>query len=160
MDTIMVVLILLVVTSLIAIILSSNKAKNGNMIPLEFRHIEGFPNLLSGQIITISSNENNIIVNNYSISKKNVKYKTITNAKMLTDKQKSVIQRSLAGVLVAGPLGAIVGGISGVGTKSSIETVNFLTIGFKDKDDVDKTAIFALEQTSHSMYLNLFAQSK
>jgi hypothetical protein len=118
------------------------------------------PNLLEGEIVKISTDETSInIENKYSILKNKVISKTLTTSKMLTEKQKSVIKRSLVGVAVAGPLGAIVGGLSGVGTKQTAETVHFLTIVFKDYNDIEHSAMFALEQTSHLMYLNMFARS-
>jgi hypothetical protein len=45
------------------------------------------------------------------------------------EKEKSVIGRALVGTLLAGPIGAIVGGISGVGTKK-IGEFDFLIINF------------------------------
>ena len=78
---------------------------------------------------------------------------------MLTDKQKSVIQRSLVGIMVAGPLGAIVGGLSGIGNKQTIELVHFLTLNYTDGDGIEQNALFALEDISHLMYLNMFARS-
>jgi hypothetical protein len=47
------------------------------------------------------------------------------------EKEKSVIGRALVGTLIAGPIGAIVGGISGVGTKK-IGEFDFLIINFWD----------------------------
>lgn len=160
MDIIIIVAFIIFIASAIAIITESINSKSGKMMSLKFRHIQGMPNLIEGEIINISSNETSIkIGNKYCIPKDKIISKTVTNSKMLTEKQKSVIKRSLVGVVVAGPLGGIIGGLSGVGTKQTTEDVHFLTINFKDYNDIDKTALFALEQTSHLMYLNMFAQS-
>lgn len=149
------------IISTITIINASGNAKQGKMISLNFRHIEGIPNLLEGEIVRISSNKTSInIGGKYYISKNKINYKTVTNSKMLTEKQKSVIKRSLIGVAVAGPLGAILGGMSGIGTKQTTETVHFLTIGFEDDKGIERNAMFALEDVSHLMYLNMFAKSK
>lgn len=160
MDTIIIVSVIIFIISLISILIASKNAKQGKLIPIKFRHIQGMPNLMDGEIVQISSDENSIKIDNkYSIPKDKVKYKTTTNSRVLTSTQKSVIQRSLIGVVVAGPLGAIVGGLSGVGSKQTTELVHFLTINFIDILDVEHTALFALEDVSHLMYLNKFANS-
>ena len=161
MDNIMYIFIFIFIISLVAIVVSSKNAKNGKLIPLKFRHIQGISNLIDGELVIISSDEKSInIGNKFYIPKDKINNKTVTNAKMLTDKQKSVIQRGLAGLVVAGPLGAIVGGISGVGAKKGIEKVNFLTIDYVDGSDVEQSALFSLEDVSHLMYLNMFAKSQ
>lgn len=160
MTIIITICVIIFILSLIAITNASNNAKQGKLIPLKFRHINGIPNLPEGTIVTISSDDELINIDDkYFILQKNVQYKNITDSKMLTEKQKSVIQRSLVGIVVAGPLGAIIGGISGVGTKQTTELVHFLNIGYRDKVGIDRIAMFSLEQTSHLMYLKMFVKS-
>lgn len=50
------------------------------------------------------------------------------------EQEKSVIGRAIAGALIAGPVGAIVGGMSGIGTKKIIET-DYLIINFWHLDN-------------------------
>ena len=160
MDKIFIGFILIIIVSTIAIIITSKNAKQGKIIPLKFRHIQGMPNLMEGEIVKISSDNTFVKIDNkHLIPKERIKYKTVTTSKMLTDKQKSVVQRSLVGIAIAGPLGAIVGGLSGIGNKQTVELVHFLILGYTDDEDVDRTAMFALEDISHLMYLNMFAIS-
>jgi len=160
MDKILIGLILIFIVSLIAIITALKNAKQGKLTPIKFRHIQGMPNLIEGEIVRISSDKISVKIDNkHLIPKERIKYKTVTNSKMLTDKQKSVIQRSLVGVVVAGPLGAIVGGLSGIGSKQTIELVHFLNLDYIDDNGIEQNTLFALEDVSHLMYLNMFAKS-
>jgi len=158
----MIVLSILFVISIVGIIVTSKNAKQGKLMRLKFRHIQGIPNLMDGEIVIISSDKDSINIDNrFHIPMGKIKNKTVTNAKMLTEKQKSVVQRGLVGVVVAGPLGAVIGGISGVGTKKGIEKVNFLTIEYVDENEVERKAMFAFEDSISSLkYLNMFAGSQ
>lgn len=48
----------------------------------------------------------------------------------ILEKSKSVIARSVAGAALFGPLGAIIGGMSGVGSKKSKKTSYYYTISY------------------------------
>lgn len=50
----------------------------------------------------------------------------------ITEKEKSVIARALAGGLIFGVVGAIVGGMSGIGTKKEVKTEHFIKIVLND----------------------------
>ena len=160
MDIMIIGAFIVFIASAIAITIASKNTKQGKMIPLKFRHIQGMPNLIKGEIVKISSDKISVKIDNkHLIPKERIKYKTVTNSKMLTDRQKSVIQRSLVGIVVAGPLGAIVGGLSGIGSKQTIELVHFLNLDYIDDNGIEQNALFALEDVSHLMYLNMFARS-
>ena len=55
-----------------------------------------------------------------------------TTRSELSQMDKSVIGRSVVGGLILGPLGAIVGGMSGIGTKKKVKDVSYLVINFWD----------------------------
>lgn len=62
-------------------------------------------------------------------------YSQITNAGRITEQQiieksKSVVGRAAAGGLLLGPLGAIVGGMSGTGTKTKTKTQVYYVINY------------------------------
>ncbi len=62
-------------------------------------------------------------------------YDKIVNIQMLTEteiiqKSKSVIGGAVAGGLVLGPLGALIGGMAGTGTKQKKKTTYFMVINF------------------------------
>jgi len=142
-------------------ITSSRNKRLGKSTSIVFRYIDGMPQLKEGTIIEISKDKESINIDNkYFIANDKIISKTITNSKILTDVQKSVIQRSLVGVMVAGPLGAIVGGISGVGTKKGIELVHFLNLNYIDEDNIERKALFAMEDSSKLLNLTMLTRGQ
>jgi len=83
----------------------------------------------------------------YSIPTKNIESTIFNSSKELTEHQKNVIGRSLIGGLLLGPLGAVVGGISGVGTQKETTMMWIITINYKNYGE-NKTVIFATEDES------------
>ena len=160
MDTTMTwLLVLFVFCCFMAFITSSMNANKKETTPIRFRHIEGMPNLKEGKVVEISKNKKSINIDNkISILNKNIKSKIITSSKELTEKQKSVLKRSLLGIVVAGPLGAIIGGMSGIGTKQKMELVYFLTIDYVDDCGIEKSSLFSLEDSSKLLNLTMFAR--
>lgn len=61
----------------------------------------------------------------------------------VVEKNKSVVKRGIAGALIAGPVGAIVGGMSGIGTKTETNTRRGLAIDFETKNG-DRSLIFEI----------------
>lgn len=61
----------------------------------------------------------------------------------VVEKNKSVVKRGIAGALIAGPVGAIVGGMSGIGTKTETNTRRGLAIDFETKSG-DRSLIFEI----------------
>ena len=63
----------------------------------------------------------------------------------IEEKQKSVVGRGVAGALLFGPAGAIVGGISGTGTKKTKKSESVLVISYYGKNEEDiKTINFGI----------------
>lgn len=60
----------------------------------------------------------------------------------LREKQKSVIGRAVAGGLLLGPVAAIIGGLSGVGTKKVEADEQIVSIDFIGHDGEERTAVF------------------
>lgn len=56
-----------------------------------------------------------------------------TSQEELTKTDKSVIGRAVIGGLILGPLGAIVGGMSGIGNKEKLKNKHYLVINYWDK---------------------------
>jgi hypothetical protein len=57
-----------------------------------------------------------------------------TSQEELARTDKSVIGRAVVGGLILGPLGAIVGGMSGIGSKEKLKNKHYLVINFWDKE--------------------------
>lgn len=68
----------------------------------------------------------------YYISNQQIINLTITNQERIVSENKSVIGRAVVGGLLLGPLAAIVGGISGLGTKQKLKGKYYLVINYWD----------------------------
>ncbi|MBD3107907.1 hypothetical protein IEO70_05970 [Bacillus sp. AGMB 02131] len=74
-------------------------------------------------------------------------YDQITDIEAFTEEQikekdKSVVGRAVVGGLLIGPLGAIVGGISGIGSKKKKKSKLFVVINYISKDGETKSISF------------------
>lgn len=72
----------------------------------------------------------------------------------ITEKDKSVIGRAVVGGLLLGPVGAIVGGMSGIGTKQKVKKGNvdlYLYIKTSDREFLLKPAI-GHESTAYLLF--------
>ena len=82
----------------------------------------------------------------YKIASVNLHYENILNIasvseKEIIEKNKSTVGRALAGGVVLGPLGAIVGGMSGIGSNKS-NKVNYYTVINYEVDGETKVLSF------------------
>jgi hypothetical protein len=77
-----------------------------------------------------------------------IPYSQVTNAGLVTEeeiieKSKSVVGRAAAGTLLLGPLGAIIGGMSGIGTKTKQKSETYFVINYRpDGEDEQKIISF------------------
>lgn len=85
-----------------------------------------------------------------------------TQGKLREKKSKSVIGRALAGGLLLGPVGAIVGGMSGIGDKDVSKSIggidNLLTISFNENDE-EHFLIFSCSDKRLKKVKNFFVRS-
>lgn len=86
----------------------------------------------------------------------------ITNISMLTEKDiieksKSVAGRALVGSVFLGPLGAIVGGMSGIGNKSKSSTTTYIVINYNSNGE--KAISFGIMKYSIG-YFKLYSEIK
>ena len=68
----------------------------------------------------------------YYISSQQIVNMTITTQEKIVTENKSVIGRAVVGGLLLGPLAAVVGGISGIGTKQKLKGKYYLVVNFWD----------------------------
>ena len=73
-------------------------------------------------------------------------YHKITNVKLTSDveiieKSKSVAGRAVVGGLVLGPVGALFGGLSGIGSKQERQASNYILISYRPTPDEEECGI-------------------
>lgn len=110
--------------------------------------LEGFSQGLAVNITT-DDNENKLVIKSVVVKKPevNLKYEQITGINVtseeeILEKSKSVTGRAVVGGVLLGPLGAIIGGMSGIGDKKKEKTRYYLIINYKSKDDEIKVLSF------------------
>jgi len=110
---------------------------------LGLTHIGGVPMLKEGTECVIGEKEDRLVINKtHILSLSQIKRLQVLKEEQLVEKEKSVIKRAVVGGLLLGPVAAIVGGISGVGTKKTKDKQNFLSIDYKDKNGQEFSAVF------------------
>lgn len=149
METFIMYFVLFIVLCLVGIFflnsladgLNEDQGFSSNAVNLT--HIGGASFLGEGEGAQIGVKKDRLLINHsYYIMLDRVKKVECVSEIQLVEKQKSVIQRALAGGLLVGPIGAIIGGISGVGTSTRNERQYFLSIEYLSKDGEEVIALF------------------
>lgn len=70
---------------------------------------------------------------------------SIEHDEMITKKNKSVVGRAIVGGILTGGIGAVVGGMSGIGSKKTVKKTHYLVIKYKSKDNEIK--VLSLKMT-------------
>lgn len=115
----------------------------GFLSQIQMKFVDGTNAYKSGDIITIDIDEKSseVIFKGFMNKKAPVihlplnklTYATLETEHDIVEKNKSVVGRAAVGTLLAGPLGAIIGGMSGVGTKKKKDKERVIfTIGYTD----------------------------
>lgn len=109
-------------------------------------HVEGLSSFKEQERLNVTweIDDNKLIfqsIENKKKSKVNLDLNKVTDVgvateKEITEKDKSVIGRAAVGTLLMGPLGGIIGGISGVGSKKKQKDLRVAVINYDDKQIV------------------------
>lgn len=99
--------------------------------------------------VYIEPNENELILKSISDKKKPVihlsldklRYVHKTTEKEIIEKNKSVVGRAVVGTLIAGPLGTIIGGMSGIGSKKKTKNRDILIIGYETDGELKEITL-------------------
>lgn len=137
---------------------NKNDEKKKHKFRLLINHVEGLNvfNFQEDLNLMLDLEENTLIFESVMDSKKkpNVKlsfdkinYINETTDKEIIEKDKSVVGRAAVGTLLAGPLGAVIGGISGAGSKKETKETQIITIGYND----DKKIILIEGKYTHGI---------
>ncbi|MCO1599798.1 hypothetical protein [Desulfosporosinus nitroreducens] len=104
--------------------------------------VQGVPGAVEGQPAFLRLYDDTVTVNDQqTIPLARIKEAVSFSQKDIEGKNKSVVGRGIIGAALLGPLGAVVGGMSGVGQKNTDKTVGFIAIHYTDKDGIAETAI-------------------
>ena len=88
------------------------------------------------------------------VSYDQIKAANCINEKEIIEKSKSTTGRAIAGGVLLGPLGAIVGGMSGIGTKQKSSTHYFIVINYTSKSG--ETKVISFEVVGASLHWDSF----
>lgn len=73
----------------------------------------------------------------------------IVNEKEIIDKNKSTVGRAVVGGVILGPLGAIIGGMSGIGNKQKKSLKSYLVINYNSENEVKALSFQIVGATLH-----------
>lgn len=123
-----------------------SKDKSGNR-SVNFMAVDGLPGYHQGDAVnaTIDTVSRELVIKARAFKRPEIKLPLarITYAQSKTEteiqeRDKSVIERAAVGALLLGPLGAMVGGMSGIGSKKKSSSKNFLIIAYSAQDGNEK----------------------
>lgn len=143
----------LIIGSIIAFIIfvsineSNRRKEQGIILQFQSTHVYGIPNIKTGDNCEVVLKKDALLFNDTQIipvDRFQYSEHVIETEMKLTEHQKSVILRALAGGILLGPIGAIVGGISGVGSKKKEEEKeqNYIQISYTNKEGDFIQALF------------------
>lgn len=142
------------------------RKKNKNAFRAD--HVQGLPNMNENSMLEFSIQDDDLVmehIHGIGFFSKNIKvtdvfkinHKKIISLDLLDktnikSKKKSVVARGVAGDLLFGPVGAIIGGMSGAKTEIETKTIYFFNISYygKNKNDI-KNLIFKLYSDSKAL---------
>lgn len=139
--------------------LFSKKEKHTKII---FQMEDGLQSIQKGMPVEIILLEDELnIKQNFSRKEpSHLRYEQVINAGVvreeeITEKNKSVVGRAVVGNLVLGPLGAVVGGVSGVGKKEKKKLKAYFVINYKSSQD-DEVKVLSFLVTGNTIGLPKF----
>jgi len=151
---------ILLLMSVICLIIAGKlfKMRKKYLSIIQTTHVSGIKGLPDGVKVNLFLDSERITVNHkQTIPLSRIKFAHLSTGEQLREKQKSVIKRAVAGGLVLGPLGAVVGGLSGVGTKTKQQEVLFMSLDYITKDGIEETAVFVSEGIVKRIEMTTFA---
>jgi len=119
---------------------------SGIVRSIPFKHIEGLNKLNKGIDVKISFNKYTIKIDDIIIPISRIdRLETISSKELVEENGGNVVANAVLGGILMGGVGAVVGGMSGVGTKKVTKLIYYLTIFFKD----NTYAIFSFDGYSN-----------
>lgn len=142
-----------------------SKDKSGNL-SCNFSHIDGLQGYSSGIAVNLTQEETMVSIAK-RLSKEQPIYLPYTQISAVdvvsendvTEKNKSVVGRAAVGGILLGPLGAIVGGMSGVGAKKKNEKKYYFVINYRSSSAPEETKVISFEIVGASLHWDKFTKA-
>jgi len=140
------------------------KNKEGHKA-VNLTYIDGIESYSKGTAVALSLNDENKSMEMKARVYKNppvfLQFEQITGVgviseKDIIEKSKSTVGRAVVGGVVLGPLGAIIGGMSGIGNKNKNETHYYMVVNYKSKDE--ETKVVSFEIVGASLHWSSFVE--
>ena len=137
------------------------KSKKGSVISDYFKLLHDVGTFKNGATVDVALYDDHLEITPMSkkgTSKVSLAYSKITDvfhgrSGELIQKQKSVIGRAVAGGLLFGGIGAVVGAVSGTGTKEAQDPTLYLIISYTDSDGNEQYLQFEDTRNYHGRKL-------
>lgn len=119
----------------------SSKSKDKDM-EVNFMMVDGIPGIGKGTAVAVGIKDSLLTIrmrlskeDPYTLQLAKITNVTVLSEKEIIEKQKSVAGRAVVGGVLLGPLGAIIGGMSGIGNKKKSDTHYYMIINYVSNDD-------------------------
>jgi len=137
---------------LVGIVKKNERKEKGIVFQFDSKHIFGIPDMNPGDQADIFLKKEVLMINNLQTIPYNrvISLECVQETEIkLDEKQKSVILRALTGGIFLGPIGAIVGGMSGIGSEKTEKEVeqNYIQIEYENKNGEVVKALLLTEYT-------------
>lgn len=168
MDGGIVVVLLLVFLGVLGWYLSKRNAKEAKKLGAKLytvaAHLHGIPILEEKELVKLFFTDDQLIVKSKEKTV-NLNYDKLTAIKAvkqtdLIQKDKTVIGRGIAGGLLLGPAGAIVGGLSAVGKKKNVKGELLIINYLLQEEEEPKVIIFDLQKLSQPKRIEQFVYDR
>ena len=136
--------------------------KKKEVTSINLIHIDGVSGYGKGTAISINLDDSNkCLTINARVYEKplvHLSYEQIVDIdaideEKIIEKSKSTVGRALAGGILLGPLGAIIGGMSGIGTNKTSSTTYYMIINYKSQDGEIKVLSFKINGGPWSKFI-------
>lgn len=122
---------------------NQRKQEKGYLETVHVTHVSGIQGLSNGANVRLDLYPDKLMISDKIIIPLNrIKYAASLMENQLIEKHKSVIGRAIVGGVLFAGVGAIVGGLTGVGTKKKKKRVNFLSIDYTTKEGSTEVSMF------------------
>ncbi len=128
--------------------------KDDKNFSIRFSHFDGIPNYTKGFVVKVTLDDDLQCVSIKPLVEKRdsvkLRYEQIKDVMLTTDKEiveksKTVAGRAILGGVLLGPVGAIFGGMSGIGNKKQTKVRNFVAINYRsDREEEIKSLLLEI----------------